>query len=286
VGTLQHLTGLAPLAEQFDGFIIDLWGVIHDGVNALPGAADCLARLRETGKPTVMLSNAPRRSLKLRSGMRRMGIDDALYGEIMSSGEAVHLALRDRPDTWWAGLGNRVFHLGPDRDRNLIHGLDLVLHESPEGAQFLLNTGPDDHRDPTDLAEFESVLRECLDAGLKMVCANPDLEVIRGGQRILCAGALAQRYASWGGDVRSLGKPDPSIYAPVLALLGVQPDRVLAIGDSLRTDIAGASAAGLASCWVLGGLHGEHLGGGSGTADAAARVAGLAPSASIPRFIW
>jgi HAD superfamily hydrolase (TIGR01459 family) len=283
---LQHLTGLAPLAGQFDGFIIDLWGVIHDGVNALPGAVDCLARLRETGKPTVMLSNAPRRSTALRAGMRQMGISDELYGEIMSSGEAVHLGLRDRPDSWWAGLGRRVYHLGPERDRNIAEGLDLLIHDTPDGADFVLNTGPDDHRNPTDLAEFEPILRACMRAGLKMICANPDLEVIRGGVRVLCAGALAQLYASWGGEVRSLGKPDPAIYAPVMALLGVQASRVLAIGDSLRTDIAGAQAAGIASCWVLGGLHGTELGDRHQNADEAARNAGLSPTASIPRFVW
>jgi HAD superfamily hydrolase (TIGR01459 family) len=218
--------------------------------------------------------------------MRRMGIADDAYGDIMSSGEAVHRALRDRPDAWWAGLGRRVFHLGPERDRNLMLGLDLDLQDTPAGAEFVLNTGPDDHRNPTDLAEFEPVLRDCFEAGLKMICANPDLEVIRGGQRVLCAGALAQLYARWGGDVRSLGKPDPAIYEPVLAQLGLPRGRVLAVGDSIRTDIAGAAAAGLASCWVLGGLHGEALGESHQAVEAATRDAGLSPVASIPHFIW
>jgi HAD superfamily hydrolase (TIGR01459 family) len=286
VGKLRHLTGLAALAEEFDGFIIDLWGVVHDGVSALPGAAACLTQLREAGKPTVMLSNAPRRSAALRAGMQKMGIAETLYDDIVSSGEAVHVALRDRPDAWWSSLGNRVFHLGPARDRNVIAGLDLALQESPETADFVLNTGPDDHRNPTELAEFEPVLRDCMRADLKMICANPDLEVVRGGVRVLCAGALAHLYTSWGGDVRSLGKPDPAIYQPAIALLGVSSDRVLAIGDSLRTDIAGAAAA-VASCWVLGGLHGDELGSkNSSIADAAARDAGLSPIASIPRFVW
>ncbi len=283
---MHHLNGIAELAQQFDGFIIDLWGVVHDGVNALPGAVACLSQLRDAGKPIVMLSSAPRRAAALRAAKRRMGIGDSLYSDIMSSGEAVHIALRDRPDAWWSGLGNRVFHLGPERDRNVIAGLDLVLQEDPETADFVLNTGPDDHRNPTDLTEFEPVLRDCMRAGLKMICANPDLEVICGGMRVLCAGALARQYASWGGEVCSLGKPDPAIYGPVFALLGVPADRVLAVGDSLRTDIAGAAAAGVASCWVIGGLHGAELASDPAAAHAAARDAGLSPIASIPRFVW
>ncbi len=119
-----------------------------------------------------------------------------------------------------------------------------------------------------------------------MICANPDLEVIRGGVRVICAGALAARYELMGGAVRSLGKPDPAIYRPVLAMLGTAKARTLAVGDSLRTDIAGAAAAGVASCWVLGGIHGEALGDDHGAAQAEARAAGLHPVAIVPRFVW
>ena len=116
-----------------------------------------------------------------------------------------------------------------------------------------------------------------------MICANPDLEVIRGGVRVLCAGALAVRYQEIGGDARLLGKPDPAIYGPVLDILGLPKSRVLAVGDALRTDIAGAAATGIDSCWVLGGIHGEHL---TGDEAAIAAAAGLAPVAAIPSFVW
>ena len=126
---------------------------------------------------------------------------------------------------------------------------------------------------------------------LPMICGNPDLEVIRDGVRVLCAGSLAARYQELGGDVRSLGKPDPAIYQPALASLGVPTHRVLAVGDSLRTDIAGAVSAGLAACWVLDGLHGEALRRPDGGYDpveveAAARAAKLAPVAAMARFAW
>jgi len=288
---MEHFSGFAPLAERYDGFVLDLWGVIHDGVNAFPHAVDCLARLRAAGKRTLLLSNVPRPNDAARALMRRMGIADDCYTDILTSGEAARLALQRPPDLWWAELGPRVFHLGPERDRGVIEGLPLVQVAQPGEASFVLNTGPDDSRNPTRLDEFEPVLRDCARHRLPMICANPDLEVIRGGVRVLCAGALAVRYRALGGDVRSLGKPDPAIYQPVLERLGIPVGRVLAVGDSLHTDIAGAAAVDLAACWVLGGVHAEALAAGPGRYDlakaaAAARVAGLAPSATIPRFAW
>ena len=124
-----------------------------------------------------------------------------------------------------------------------------------------------------------------------MICANPDMQVIRGGVRVLCAGSLAVRYQELGGDVRSLGKPDPAIYQPVLQSLGVPVGRVLAVGDALHTDIAGAAGVDVAACWVLGGIHGAALADGSGRydlqkAETVARQAGVEPIATIPRFAW
>jgi HAD superfamily hydrolase (TIGR01459 family) len=288
---MEHLSGFAPLAERYSGFILDLWGVIHDGVNAFPHAVDTLRQLRAAGKRTLLLSNVPRPNDAVQTMMRQMGIDDALYTGILTSGEAVRRALQNPPDLWWTELVERVFHLGPDRDKPVLAGLRLTVVTRPGDADFVLNTGPDDHRNPSDLAEFEPTLVECSRHRLKMICANPDLEVIRGGVRVLCAGALAVRYTELGGDVRSLGKPDPAIYQPVLEQLGLPPDQVLAVGDSLRTDIAGAVGVDLAACWVLDGIHGAALKAGDGTfdtakAEASAREAGVTPIATLPRFVW
>ena len=283
---MRYLDHFAGIAGDYDGFILDLWGVIHNGVVPIPGAPECLARLRDAGKRVVLLSNAPRRAAPIQRQLRRMGIEDSTYAGIMTSGEASYLMLRDRPDAWYQALGHRVFHLGPVRDRNVMEGLDLEVLDTPEGADFMLNTGPDDEADQTDPAAYDPVLRDSLARGLKMICANPDLEVIRGGQRVVCAGTLAERYAAMGGDVRSLGKPDPHIYDPVLSLLDLPKHRVLAVGDALRTDIAGAASVGVESCWVLGGLHGAHLEGDRTRTDAEAARAGLAPVAAIQHFVW
>jgi HAD superfamily hydrolase (TIGR01459 family) len=288
---MRFLTGFSQIAAAYDGFVLDLWGVIHDGVNAFPHAVDCLSHLRDAGKKTLLLSNVPRPNDAVRTMMRRMGIADALYTDILTSGEAVRRALQAPPDAWWSALGNRVFHLGPERDRPVLEGLPLTPVATPAEADFVLNTGPDDHRNPSDMNEFEPILQECATHGLPMICGNPDLEVIRGGIRVLCAGSLALRYQALGGDVRSLGKPDPAIYQPVLAQLAMPKGRVLAVGDSLRTDIAGATAVGLATCWVLDGLHGETLRRADGSYDpvqvaATARDAGMAPVAAMARFSW
>ena len=283
---MRHLDGFREIADGYDGFILDLWGVVHDGVAPIPGAPECLAALRAAGKRIVLLSNAPRRADSIMRQLARMGIPDTLYDGVMTSGEATHLMLQERPDPWYAALGRRVFHLGPQRDRGVMAGLDLDVLDEPDGADFMLNTGPDDEAPQTDPSHYDPVLRRSAALGLPMICANPDLEVIRGGVRVVCAGTLAVRYVDMGGDVRSLGKPDPAIYRPVLDMLAVPHGRVLAVGDALRTDIAGAAAVGLDACWVLGGLHGAHLGGDNARTRTEAAAAGLAPAASIQHFVW
>jgi HAD superfamily hydrolase (TIGR01459 family) len=276
------MSGFAKLADNYDGFIVDLWGVVHDGVKPYAGVLDCLAKLRARNKPVVFLSNAPRRPAAIAKVLAGMGIGPDLYTGIMSSGEAVHMALRDRTDPDFAALGSKLYHLGPARDRDVFDTLPLTEVSIPAQADFLLNTGPDDLLGPDDPSVYNATLDAALAAKLPMVCANPDLEVIRDGKRIICAGLLAQDYAARGGRVIERGKPDPAIYAPTLALLGTAKSRTLAVGDSLRTDMAGAQAAGIDACWVLSGIHASR----PGHAPAEAAAAGIHPLAILPSFNW
>ncbi len=283
---MLHLDGIAPLSARYDGFIVDLWGVIHDGVTAYPGAIECLGRLREAGGRVVLLSNAPRRSDAARHTLRRMGLADDAYDGIMTSGEATRTALLTRTDPWFAALGSRAWHLGPDKDAGLFDGLGMTRVPGPAPGAFILNTGPDDELGETDPGRYLPELREAARLGMRMVCANPDLVIVRGGQRVICAGLLAREYAGMGGEVRQIGKPLPGIYAPVRRMLDLPDARVVAIGDSLATDIAGAGAAGFDSCWVLGGIHADTVGHDPILAEAAADAAGLHPAATVPRFVW
>jgi HAD superfamily hydrolase (TIGR01459 family) len=275
------VSGFAALAEGYEGFIVDLWGVVHDGVKLYPGVLDCLSRLCAAGKQVVFLSNAPRRPAGIAAALASMGVTKDFYAGIMSSGEAVHLGLRDRTDEF-AGLGRRVYHLGPPRDRDVFDTLPYEEAVDPAVADFILNTGPDDVLGPQDPELYRPVLTAGLKAKIPMVCANPDYEVIRDGRRIICAGLLAELYKAEGGMVIQRGKPDAAIYGPTLAMLGTGRERTLAVGDSLRTDIAGAQAAGIDSCWVLSGIHALH----PENAPAEAEAHGVMPRAILAGFGW
>jgi len=293
---IPQYMGLAPLADRYDGYILDLWGVLHDGVQAFPEAIVCLERLRALDKGIAILSNAPRRSAEVEERMNELGIAPGLYDYVLSSGEVAWRHLHDRTDEWYRNLGRRCFHLGPDRDRGMREGLNLDFTEAVEEADFVLNTGAHMTEDTVDTYGHE--LRAAAAARLPMVCANPDLEVIRGGKREICAGLLAQHYEELGGSVRYHGKPFHEVYAACLGALGLADRRrVLGVGDSLRTDIAGASSAELDGLLVLGGIHADALGIETettlnpGIIDPARLAAfcaeqGQTPQAAIPVFRW
>ena len=253
------IAGLCELAPRYDGFILDLWGVIHDGVAPIPGAIDCLRSLIDSGKRIALLSNAPRRADDVVRRITAVGVPSGMYHEVMSSGEEAWQCLNRRDDPFYAALGRRCLHIGSDRDLEIREGLDLEYVDAPEEAQFILNTGPAGWDDRIE--DYEPLLRQAIGCDLPMVCANPDLVVMRGSTLHLCAGALAKWYEEAGGRVRWHGKPFRSVYDSCLRLLDIADrSRVLAVGDSLRTDIAGAARAGIDSLLIAGGIHAEEFG--------------------------
>lgn len=287
--TIRLIDGLAEIAGGFDAFILDLWGVIHDGVEAYPGARDTLAALKAAGKKTLLLSNAPRRGSALVEQMGRMGIERELYDLVLSSGEAVHTELARRADPFYATLGTNLYHLGPERDQNVYQGLPYASVDI-EHADFILNTGPWQFDETLD--DYRATLEAGIARRLPMVCANPDHVVIRQGQSVMCAGALAAAYAEMGGVVSMRGKPDPAIYALALDMLGVEPERVVAVGDALHTDVKGANGAGLRAVFVTQGIHAEELGIRPGETPEPGRLRqvvarhGEMPLAAIRTFTW
>jgi len=288
--TLREINGLREIAAAYDGFVLDLWGVVHDGVKPYSGVLDCLGALLDAGKRVALLSNAPRRAYDVVNRISTIGVPRGLYHAVMSSGEEAWQHLKERADPFYAGLGHKCLHICSDRDLEIRVGLDLDYVESAAAAEFILNTGPAGWDDTIE--DYAPILAAARERGLKMVCANPDLMVNHGQKLALCAGALAVRYEEIGGQVRWHGKPYPSVYASTLELLGIADKRrVLAVGDSLRTDIAGANGAGIDSLLIAGqGIHMDEFA-PAGRLDpariaAAADVAGVRPTMTGARFNW
>jgi HAD superfamily hydrolase (TIGR01459 family) len=250
--------------------LCDVWGVLHDGVAHFPEAAAALARARALGRHVLLVSNAPRPAASVRAQLRGLGVPDGAYDAILTSGDLVRaLVARRAPE--------RFLHLGPPRDAPLFEGVGAPVL-AVEAAQYVLCSGLDDDATETP-DDYEARFRVFLAAGLPMLCANPDLTVDRGGRTIWCAGALAERYAAMGGAVEGIGKPHPQIYAEALRLASeaigapIAAADAFAIGDSFRTDIAGAAGAGIASLVVEAGVHAADL---EATEDRAEALEGLA----------
>ena len=282
--------GLERLAERYDGFIIDVWGVLYDGGAAFPGARGALEALRRAKKRSLILSNAPRRIGVVEERLGGIGLSPDLYGSVLTSGEETFRHMSSRPDSAHQALGERCYDLGRPRFDGLLDGTGVRFVDAVDQAEFILASGP---RGETDaVGDYEEELQAGLALGLPMVCANPDRHVLSNGMRVLCAGSIADRYEAMGGRVIWHGKPHLAIYRRALELLDLPRDRVLAIGDNLATDIAGARAAGIDSLLVLGGIHQEVLGISPGDLPDPASLqrlvdkAGHGPDAVAALFAW
>ncbi|MSP50732.1 MAG: TIGR01459 family HAD-type hydrolase [Alphaproteobacteria bacterium] len=254
------LDGIRDVADRYDAYIVDVWGVLYDGGDsAFPGVVDCLERLKARGSRIVVLSNSPRRREIVQARLDSIKIDGHLYDHLVTSGEETHRHLLTRPDAWYRRLGSRAIDTGPARFSGLVDGTAFTLTTEIEGADLVLNTGPNTLDDKVE--DYEAMMQAAARRGLPMICANPDLQVVMDGRLTVCAGGLAQRYAELGGDIRYHGKPHAEIYERCFELLdGVEPKRIAAIGDGLLTDIPGACKAGIDSLLVVAGLPSGELG--------------------------
>ena len=256
----EIISGMAPLAAQYDAFVVDLWGTLHNGIEPLPGALDCCARLKAAGKSIALLSNAPFRIDVVVSVIDRIGVPRELYDSVLSSGEMAWRAVAERSDPWHAALGRHVAFIGNDRHRSMLYNPLIEEVDEMAEADFVMCTGPRQASDTID--DYLAELGAAADRKLPMICANPDREVIRGEAREICAGAIAERYETeFAGDVAWHGKPYAPVFDEVLRLLDNPPlARVLMVGDGIHTDIAGAAAADIDALFVCGGIHAATLG--------------------------
>lgn len=249
---MRFIKGMAEILDDYDGFIVDLWGVVHNGHNLYPGVIPCLEEMKARSKRIVFLSNAPRRAHAALSRLEEMGLPEGLYEGLVTSGEAVHGALKDRTHDWAQALGSKCYHIGATKDLSLFEEEVCERVERIEEAGFILNSGIECAGQTVE--DFEDILQQALTLNLPMVCANPDLVVHIGTSLEYCAGAIAKRYQDLGGTVHFMGKPYGEVYARVLNHFP-SGARLLAIGDAFETDIKGAQAYGLDSAFVGGGIH-------------------------------
>lgn len=247
----ERISTLSDVTERYDVILCDVWGVLHNGVDAFPAASEVLTKARGAGVKVVLITNSPRRSQDIISQLRMIGVADTAYDRIVTSGDVTRTLIAAGP--------KKVYFLGPDRDLNLLEGLDVV-NVPAEEAEAIVCTGffDDETETPED---YHDVLVALSARKAPLICANPDLIVERGHRMIPCAGAVAAYYEQLGGATRIAGKPHRPIYEASLAAaaeaLGrpVETGRVLAIGDGMPTDVRGALDAGLDLLYISGGIH-------------------------------
>lgn len=250
------LEGLASLSERYDLILCDVWGVLHNGVSAYAAAGEALGRFRDREGRVVLVSNAPRPGGDVEAQLDEFGVPRSAYDTIVTSGDLTRLAIEAR-------VGQVVHHMGPSRDMPIYDGLGVRFGTIAEADYVVCSGFEDDERET--VADYQDRLNAMRVRSLPMICANPDLVVERGSIMVPCAGALAQVYETMGGEVFYAGKPHAPVYERALALASalkgtqIRKERVLAIGDAIRTDIAGAAGFGIDSLLVARGIHTHDL---------------------------
>jgi HAD superfamily hydrolase (TIGR01450 family) len=252
----KALTGFSEIAASFDLCLCDIWGVVHNGVAAHRGAVEALVAMRRRGTGVILVTNAPRPRAAIETQLAALSVPREAYDGIVTSGDVCRALIAAR-------AGQPVYMLGPDRDLPLVAGLDAP-RVTADAASYVLCTGL--FNDETETAEtYAPLLADFAARGLTLICANPDLVVERGGVIVPCAGSIALAYERIGGDTVYAGKPHPPIYEAALAMARGQRGgpishaRICAVGDAIRTDIAGAHAFGVTGIMVMAGIHAQDL---------------------------
>jgi HAD superfamily hydrolase (TIGR01459 family) len=253
---LRFAERLRDLVPGVEVVLSDIWGVVHNGLVAFPEACEALHTFRAQGGTVILITNAPRPADSVQRQLRKLGVADETYDAIVSSGDLTRHFVADH-------AAKKMFWLGPERDNSIYRGLDPMLAPL-EAADYIVCTGLFD--DETESAEdYRGMMLKARERQLTLVCANPDIVVERGDRLIYCAGAIAELYRELGGEVIFYGKPHRPIYERAMALAAerqshpIQLNRVLAIGDSVRTDLTGAHAFGIDCLFLTRGIHSEEF---------------------------
>ena len=254
--SLHFAERLSELVDGVEVILSDIWGVVHNGLESFPDACEALHTYRQRGGTVILITNAPRPADSVQRQLRKLGVADETYDAIVSSGDLTRNFVADHP-------GKKIFWIGPERDSSIHRGLDAVMAPL-EQADYIICTGlfDDETESPED---YRAMMLQAREHKLPLICANPDIVVERGDRLIYCAGAVAELYRELGGEAIFYGKPHRPIYERAMALAAERRgrptalDRVLAIGDSVRTDLTGALGFGIDCLFLTRGIHSEEF---------------------------
>ncbi len=281
--------GVGAFIDAYEGFLIDQWGVLHDGEQVYPGALEVLAELARRNKQVVLLTNSGRRRSFNEARLRELGFNTGALAGIVTSGEATWQALRERGVEPFRSLGRRCLLFTRADDFGPVEGLDLELVEDPAQADFLYLTWLDALTHSMDA--FDRVIEVAAARGLPLICSNPDRVAPTAGGLTQAPGSLAERYRRIGGQVVYVGKPHAPIYRTCRDVLpDLAAGEICAIGDSIEHDIKGAKQAGMAAAFVMRGIHADAFPAGASRAaerralDALAAEHGVHADFALPRF--
>ena len=252
--SMMFSQGLYELMDSYDGFIMDQWGVLHNGVQAYDGVIDTLNSLRQRKKQVIILSNSAKRADDNVERLKKLGIKPTLYKEVVTAGEVTWQGLKLQKEVPFKDIGKRCFLIARPDDRALLKDLDIELVEDIEQAQFILITGFD--AQGTKLEDLDPLFKKAVVKRIPAICANPDMVTVYGHERAIGPGAVAKRYSELGGMAHFIGKPHKTIFRHCLSMFDrVIPSRILMIGDSIQHDIAGAMGVDLDTAFITAGIH-------------------------------
>ncbi len=247
---IPHVSGLREIAESFDTFLLDIFGLLHNGVELYPGTIEALRELNAANKEICLVSNTPRLPDEVAADLHRLGLERTLYQHIATAGLAA------QEDLHLNHQGTKIWFTGKDNFVSFMSDCNLVRVDDPADADLIINAIAGMTAE-NDTVIYDNLSR-ALQFGKPMLCANPDMVVHIGPDSFICAGTYAAWYENQGGKVTYHGKPHPSVYEIALGLVG-DPGHICAMGDALHTDIQGANRMGFSSIWVLSGIHWEEL---------------------------
>ena len=293
--TTKFCQGISDISDSYTGFVIDTWGVLHNGEHLYDSVTECLKELQGRKKFVMLLSNTEKRADEAADELKAMGLSSTLYNSIVTSGEMLWKGIKEQNEGIFAGLGDTYYLIGGARTRDFMKTLPVTEQTDINLAKFLLISGWDTLS--SNVSDYEDILREAIRRRLKIICVHPDsramlgIDYITGGTTM-----IAKRVQELGGVIHIIGKPFKPIYHHCISILhknSIYPGQTVMIGDTMSHDIVGASLVNMDTCLVRNGFHAPAFKGAATPGEVnkmlnllVAQYNGVRPSYLVDRLKW